>query len=189
MPEVKDTNPKDALGIKKVPLHCIPTKPMLEVGLAMMEGGRKYGAHNYRVMGVRMSTYYDAAMRHLMAWWEGEDIDPDSGVHHLVKCMASLFVVRDAMHMGLCKDDRPVKYPGGINLDGFNKIAADIVKTYPECKKPFTQVEKIPGELQKAIDAGRQAVDSCYGCMEADSYTTEQCSECQLGQGEYNETD
>lgn len=141
MTESKPSNPKDALGINKVPLHTVPTKPLLEVALAMMEGGRKYGTHNYRVIGVRMSTYYNAAMRHLMSWWEGEDIDPDSGVHHLIKAIASLFVVRDAMHMDMCTDDRPPNYPGGIEIAAFNAIAAGIIKEYPECAEPFTQIK------------------------------------------------
>ncbi len=134
----KDSNPKDALGVKKVPLHAVPVKPLLEVGLAMMEGGRKYGTHNYRAIGVRMSTYYNAAMRHLMAWWEGEDIDADSNVHHLIKAIACLFVVRDSMHMGNCLDDRPVRYPHGMEMELFNGIAKCLIEKYPECAKPFT---------------------------------------------------
>lgn len=143
MPETKQSNPKDALGIKKVPLHVVPSKPLLEVGLAMMEGGRKYGAHNYRSIGVLMSTYYDAANRHLLAWWEGEDIDPDSGVHHVVKAMASLFVLRDSMHMGNCTDDRPIRYPDGINMGKFNSIAAGIIEKYPGCAEPFLEIERV----------------------------------------------
>lgn len=139
MSETKPSNPKDAVGIKKVPLSCVPTAPLLEVGLAMMEGARKYGRHNYRVIGVRASTYYDAAMRHLMSWWEGEDIDPDSGVHHLVKAAACTFVVRDAMIMGKCEDDRPVKYPSGLPIQKFNSQAADLIKKYPECKEPYLE--------------------------------------------------
>ena len=81
----KATNPKDAVGIKKVPLSTVSSKVIMEMGLGMLEGARKYGRHNYRVAGVRASVYYDACMRHLMAWWEGEDIDPDSGLHHIIK--------------------------------------------------------------------------------------------------------
>lgn len=142
----KDSNPKDALGIKKVPLHAVPVKPLLEVGLAMMEGGRKYGTHNYRAIGVKVSTYYDAIMRHMMAWWEGEDIDPDSGVHHLVKTAADLFVVRDSMHMGNCIDNRPIQYPDGIGMEKFNKIASDLIIKYPECAKPFTMHSDIKAD-------------------------------------------
>ena len=151
----KPTNPKDALGVKKVPLHCVPSIPLFEVGLAMMEGGRKYGAHNYRAIGVRMSVYYDAIMRHMIAWWEGEDIDPDSGVHHLVKAMTCLFVVRDSMYMGNCEDDRPIKYPEGLKIEELNKLAEGLIKKYPKCIDPF--LEK--NHTQKA-----QLSDLCDEC-------------------------
>lgn len=158
MPELKPTNPKDALGIKKVPFHCIPSAPLLEVGLAMMEGGRKYGAHNYRAIGVRVSAYYDAIMRHLIAWWEGEDIDPDSGVHHIVKAMACLFVLRDSMFMENYKDDRPIKYPKGLKIDRLNKLAEALIEKYPECVEPF---------LEKAHPAQEQKLgDFCSECTE-----------------------
>lgn len=135
----KPTNPKDALGVKKVPLHCVPSAPLFEVGLAMMEGGRKYGTHNYRDEGVRMSIYYNAVFRHLIAWWEGEDIDPDSGIHHVIKAIASLFVLRDSMIMENCEDDRPIKYPNGLNMNELNELAADLIEKYPDCAKPFLQ--------------------------------------------------
>lgn len=138
----KPTNPKDALGIKKIPLHCIPSAPLLELGLSMMEGGRKYGTHNYRAIGVRFSTYFDAATRHIIDWWEGEDIDPDSGVHHIAKAIASLVVLRDSMFMENYEDDRPVKYPNGLNMDEFNKQAEKLIEKYPDCVKPFLEHEK-----------------------------------------------
>ncbi len=159
MPEKKPSNPKDALGIKKVPLHTVPSKPLLEVALAMMEGSRKYGSHNYREIGVRMSTYYDAAMRHLISWWEGEDIDPDSGVHHLIKAIASLFVVRDGMFMGNCVDDRPIRYPSGINMDEFNEAAAKLISTYPECAEPFLEVKEEPVKQKESTEANEPADD------------------------------
>jgi hypothetical protein len=59
--------------------NLVSAPVLAEVGLGMLEGGHKYGRHNYRAIGVRTSIYYDAAMRHLTAWWEGEDIDAESG--------------------------------------------------------------------------------------------------------------
>ncbi len=138
----KLSNPKDALGVKKVPLHCVPCRVMMEIGLAMMEGGRKYGTHNYRAIGVRHSTYYNAALRHLMADWEGEDIDPDSGVSHIVKAIACLVVLRDAQLMGSYTDDRPLKHPAGLNLEELNARAAHLIDKYPNCTTPFTEVNK-----------------------------------------------
>ena len=138
----KPSNPKESLGIKKVPLHTLPCGPIMELGLAMMEGGRKYGTHNYRAINVRTSTYYNAVMRHVMAWWEGEDIDPDSGISHLIKAMACLLVLRDSMLMGNCTDDRPIQYPNKLSIKDFNKQASDIINKYKECAKPFLELDK-----------------------------------------------
>ena len=139
----KPTNPKDSLGIKKVPIHVVSMPVLAELGLAMMEGARKYGAHNYRNSGVRASVYIDAVWRHLfLQFWEGEDIDKDSGVHHIAKAIACLCVLRDAMLADNWVDDRPLKY--NVNVDNFNKQASNIIEKYPKCKDPF--IEKNRGE-------------------------------------------
>lgn len=104
----KQSNPKDLVGTKKAPRSTVSAVVMAEVGVAMLEGALKYGRHNYRAVGVRASVYYDATMRHLDAWWDvGQDIDPDSGMHHVTKAITGLMVLRDAMINGLCEDDRP----------------------------------------------------------------------------------
>src|SRR5512143_1165912 len=105
----KPSNPKDSVGVKKVSLSYVPAPVLMETAVGMQEGGFKYGRHNYRVIGVRGSVYYDATMRHLMSWWEGEDIDPDSGLSHVTKAICSLVVLRDAMMQGCFTDDRPPK--------------------------------------------------------------------------------
>jgi len=118
-------NPKDMAGLRKAPLHVVPATVLMELGCAMLEGALKYGPHNWREIPVRASAYYDAAMRHLMAWWEGQDADPDSGVHHVAKAIATLVVLRDAMIHGLVEDDRPRASPEGW-LDALNRVAAEM---------------------------------------------------------------
>lgn len=123
----KETNPKDALGIKKAGLQCISCafiqdlaklaggykhlrmKTLFAVGMAMVEGARKYGRHNYRVSGVRASVYYDALLRHLHQWWYGEDIDKDSNIEHIIKALACMAVFLDALKNNKWIDDRPPK--------------------------------------------------------------------------------
>ena len=137
----KDTNPKDAVGIRKAPMSTVPANVMAEVGVAMLEGAVKYGRHNYRVTGVRNSVYYDGTMRHLMAWWEGEDLDPDSGVSHITKAIASLVVLRDAMLNDMATDDRPPK-PNKF-YENLNQSASDVIDRYAD-KNPthFTELNK-----------------------------------------------
>lgn len=133
----KPSNPKDSVGIKRVPFSTVPAIPVAEVGLAMLEGALKYGRHNYRAIGVRSSVYYDAAMRHLTRWWEGEDIDPDSGLPHIVKALASLIVLRDAEICGKLTDDRPPASPEWATK--LNEMAANLVEQYPEAKEAFVK--------------------------------------------------
>ena len=123
----KDTNPKDAVGTKKVPFSVISISVLGEVGLAMLEGARKYGRHNYREVGVRASVYFDAMMRHMGAFWEGEDIDPDSGLSHVTKAIAGLMVLRDSMIKGNWTDDRPPKVENGW-VQELNKKAEEIIE-------------------------------------------------------------
>jgi len=135
----KPSNPKDAVGVKKVPASTIPAPVIAELGVAMLEGALKYGRHNYRSIGVRASVYYDAVMgRHMPAWWEGEDIDPDSQLSHITKAIASLVVLRDAMMRGNWVDDRPPKSADGW-LDPLNKKVIALLEKYPEPKAAFTE--------------------------------------------------
>ena len=127
----KDTNPKDSVGVKKVPMSTVPTQVVMEIGLAMLEGARKYGRHNYRIAGVRASVYYDALQRHINQWWEGEDVDPDSGLNHVTKAISTLVVLRDAMLNDMMTDDRPPSVKNQDWVRDYNKKAEEIINKYP----------------------------------------------------------
>ena len=133
----KPSNPKDSVGIEKVPFSTVPSEVIAEIGLAMFEGARKYGRHNYREIGVRASVYYDAFMRHVTAWWEGQDIDPDSGLSHLTKAMACLVVLRDSMIIENWEDDRPPAIKKEW-VQELNAKAKDIINKYPNAKSAYT---------------------------------------------------
>ncbi len=143
---VKATNPKEAVGTAKPPISTVSGPVTAELGVAMMEGGRKYGRHNYRVSGVRASTYYDACFRHMVKWWEGEDVDPDSGLSHVTKAIATLFVLRDAMIFNQLNDDRPPKAPAGFFTD-LEKACKAVIAKYPDCKDAFTEIGQKIGQV------------------------------------------
>jgi len=123
----KPTNPKDSCGIKKVPMSGMPMNVLMEAGLVKLHGDLKYGRFNWREAGVRGSVYYDAAIRHLAAWYEGEDIDPDSGVHHISHAITGLAVLRDSMIRDNWTDDRPPPSEDGW-MKEFNEIAAKMIE-------------------------------------------------------------
>lgn len=142
MGDTKETNPKDAIGVRKVPTHHIPTGPLYYLGLAMLEGAIEYGSHNYREAGCRHSVYYDAAKRHIDAHWEGEDIDPKSGFPHLIKAAACCFVLMDSIMMKNDVDDRPLRYPNGLPIEQFNKMAGQLMDKLGPAKEPYIEKNK-----------------------------------------------
>lgn len=127
---VKPSNPKDLVGVRKAPMSTVSAVVMAEVGVAMLEGAAKYGRHNYRAVGVRSSVYYDGTMRHLMAWWEGQDLDPDSGMSHITKAITSLVVLRDAMIQGKCEDDRAPR--SAEFYTALNTLAGEIIDKHAD---------------------------------------------------------
>jgi hypothetical protein len=149
-PTAKPSNPKDVLGILKVPFSTVSSAVTAEIGVGMFEGARKYGRHNYRVIGVRASVYYDATMRHLTAWFEGEDIDPASGISHIGKALASLVVLRDAMFMKNFVDDRPPPLPSGWQEDMNEKIK-EITARMPNAVPPYTAVGEAAKRENKPV--------------------------------------
>jgi hypothetical protein len=146
----KPTNPKDAIGSSKIPYSTMSGAVRTEIGVAMLEGSVKYGKHNYRVSGVRASVYVDAAGRHMEQFWDyGEDTDPDSGLSHVTKAIASLVVLRDSMISGNWVDDRPPPQ----NIEHFKQmqgVVDNLIRKYPEPKKPHTN-KAIPG-LSHGVD-------------------------------------
>lgn len=123
--ELPDGNPKTAAGALKTPLlSVIPGPPLVQVGEVMRLGRSKYGPYNWRDQDVTVSTYLDAAMRHLMSYWDGETIDPESGQTHLAHAAASLFVIMDALATGHATDDRPPVGVVGPLLDALKAARA-----------------------------------------------------------------
>jgi hypothetical protein len=106
-----DQNPKHAAGLKKTPLHFIPPSALAAEGRVMAIGAAKYGPYNWSDGGVVASVYYDAAMRHLMQWFTGEDLDRESKESHLAHVRACMAIIIDAEGQGVLEDDRPKTTP------------------------------------------------------------------------------
>lgn len=140
VPTTKPTNPKDIAAISKVPYTRVPFPVLAEAAVALHEGALKYGGYNWREAGVQASVYIDAVGRHLSAWFEGEDIDPESGLSHVTKAIAGLMVLRDGMIANNWVDDRPQGCDGFIKA--LNEKMAELNARYPEPKQPFIGLGK-----------------------------------------------
>jgi hypothetical protein len=90
----------------KPPLGMIPRAGLEEIALVLGHGARKYGRDNWR-HGLRWSRLYDALLRHVRAFIDGEDMDQESGYTHLAHAGCNIFFLLEYMRKGLGIDDRP----------------------------------------------------------------------------------
>lgn len=143
-----DSNPKTTNGRLKPPVHAIPPSAIIALGLAMENGEGKYGLMNWRQSAVSSSVYYDAALRHLLAWWDGENVAQDSNVHHLAHVMACCAILIDAEIGNKLLDDRPVAGPAAEMISHLHdqRIAAAV-----QSVMPIAQVAD-PQSLAAAVD-------------------------------------
>ena len=104
----KKMNPKYVRAQKdgKAPMEFLVYSVLESEAKVLAHGGGKYGARNWRLDEILASTYEGAMMRHLLAWCQGEDIDPDSGEPHLSHLRACAAVVMDADDHDKLIDDR-----------------------------------------------------------------------------------
>lgn len=116
-PAARKQNPKDLVGQKKVSISKLPAVAIVHGAHAMEYGASKYEAYNWRENAVVASIYIDAAQRHLLTWFEGQETAKDSGVHHLGHALACMAILLDAQETGNLIDDRP-KTANRDMLDG-----------------------------------------------------------------------
>ena len=100
----------------KIRTDLIPPEAIRGTARVLTYGAKKYDDRNWE-RGLDYSRIYGALLRHILAWWEGEDLDPESGLNHLhhVGCCAMFLQTFVERGMNWC-DDRP-KPEGGVRRD------------------------------------------------------------------------
>ena len=96
-------------GIKhdsgKARVDLLPSEPLLMIADVMGFGAQKYTAHNWRG-GFDQSRLIGAAMRHILAYNDGEDTDPESGLSHIAHAGCCVLFLLEHIAKGIGNDDR-----------------------------------------------------------------------------------
>lgn len=135
-----DDNPKTIYGDKKLPLHLAPMSAVHAMAEAFADGAKKYGPYNWREKTVSSTVYYGAALRHLAAWFDGEELAEDSGVPHLSHALACLAILVDAASIGKLNDNRPLRGASGA-------IQAAWVNRTPRAYERATDSERVSNAI------------------------------------------
>lgn len=79
-------------GTKDARYDLIPVPALDYLARLYGIGARKYAEHNWR-LGYDWSKSYAAAQRHMNAFWQGEDIDPETQVPHVINAAFHMFAL------------------------------------------------------------------------------------------------
>ena len=97
--------PGDKFDDGKPPIGLLPRFALEQMALVMCHGEAKYGRHNWR-KGIEVQRNIDAALRHIFAANEREDVDPESGFLHLAHALCCLMFALTTIHDQPEYDDR-----------------------------------------------------------------------------------
>lgn len=100
----------------KAPWHLCPWDAVRAIIKVLAFGANKYGDRNWE-HGMRWSRPFAALMRHLTAWWEGEQADAETGFSHLwhAGCCVMFLIAYEIRGSGI--DDRPTVTPPSPDQD------------------------------------------------------------------------
>jgi Domain of unknown function (DUF5664) len=74
----------------KLEYGLLPPLALEETVKVLTFGAQKYERDNWKRVPESKRRYFDALQRHVWAWKQGEQIDPESGLHHLAHAMCCL---------------------------------------------------------------------------------------------------
>lgn len=89
----------------KPPIGMIPRSALEAEARVLAYGAQKYARDNWR-KGFEWTRLIDAALRHLIAFNDGEDFDPETGELHLAHAKCALSFLIEHYYQGLGNDDR-----------------------------------------------------------------------------------
>lgn len=91
----------------KLPYDLLPLDAVEELTKIYQMGANKYAPHSWE-QGMRYSRVYAALLRHLFAWWRGEDKDQESGLSHMAHVAWNALALLTYTLRGKTEyDDRP----------------------------------------------------------------------------------
>jgi hypothetical protein len=74
----------------KLEYGLLPPLALKEVVKVLTFGAQKYERDNWQKVPDSKRRYFDALQRHVWSWKEGEQLDAESGIHHLAHAMCCL---------------------------------------------------------------------------------------------------
>ena len=96
--------------VDKNRLELVPPEAIEAMGRVLTYGASKYADRNWS-KGIPYMTTYASAMRHMLSWSKGIDVDEESGQLHIEMALTNLAMM--VTQVVLERDDLDDRYTGG----------------------------------------------------------------------------
>jgi len=113
----------------KLRYDLIPTSAITGLAEVLTMGAKKYTPNGWRSVPNGIERYYAAVYRHLLAWRNGEQIDPESDLHHLKHVMINVAFL---LELSSDEKDNSKTNKSPIDCSNFNCSYKNLVKLYNE---------------------------------------------------------
>lgn len=119
--------------------------PALRELVKVLEFGRaKYAAWNWS-NGLSWTETFESLQRHLLAWYTGEDKDPETGLSHIAHVLCNAMFLMHFVLFGTGRDDRPDA------LKGDSLVTDEQTKATPNWPTANTVVERRVPDVQADV--------------------------------------
>jgi nucleoside 2-deoxyribosyltransferase len=164
----------------KTRYDLIPGYPLNELAKIYTYGTQKYDDNNWR-KGMKWGRLFGAMMRHAWAFWRGESIDPESGLHHLAHAAWQCFALMDYEKTKPELDDRFPDLQTHLEETYFKETKKeklriylagtvtatqyrDIVHKFYRKYKCLTLIDPMKFETQKSVAVVKEDKDAILTC-------------------------
>jgi hypothetical protein len=97
---------KNDIVDNKIRMELLPPTSLKRIAQVFTYGAKKYASWNY-TKGLEYSRLYGALQRHMTAWYEGEERDPETGFSHLDHAGCCIMMLIEMQQYKPAMDDRP----------------------------------------------------------------------------------
>lgn len=102
----------------KLRMDLVPTSAIKAMAEVLTKGAEKYDERQWE-KGHDWSTPYASLMRHLTAWWEGENKDPESELSHLSHVIMNVAMLIEYEQNYPELDNRPRKDKEDVKVEKY----------------------------------------------------------------------
>lgn len=105
---------------EKPRMYLLPPKALTEVAKVLTFGANKYDEHNWKKLDNLQNRYTGAALRHIFAHMDGEELDPETGLDHLAHALCCLlFKLEAKLQDGKSKEEGLREPNPGKHTEGY----------------------------------------------------------------------